>query len=206
MIFNILLVIHIICGTTALISALLAICIKKGAKLHRTSGRFFYYGMLGIFLTALPMSIIHPDLSLFFIALFSFHRAFTGLRFAVVRDQSKRQIDKIICIAMFLISIVMIFLGAFGFGVDNSQQIVLIAFGILSIIVARRELTYYRTENPNPKMRIAMHLSSMLGGTIAVITAFLVVNIQIEHEFIVFILPTVVLVPFIIYWNRKVLA
>ena len=56
------------------------------------------------------------------------------------------------------------------------------------------------------KQRIARHLTNMLAGTIAVITAVLVTNIHIEPVFILWILPTIVITPLIIWWNRKILG
>jgi len=45
----------------------------------------------------------------------------------------------------------------------------------------------------------------MMDGTIAVITAVLVVNVDIEPVWIWWVLPTALIVPFIVWWNRKVL-
>jgi len=42
----------------------------------------------------------------------------------------------------------------------------------------------------------------MMGGTIAVITAVLA---DIEPVWIWWVLPTALIVPFIVWWNRKVL-
>jgi hypothetical protein len=44
----------------------------------------------------------------------------------------------------------------------------------------------------------------MLGGTIAAVTAFTVVNVRIEPAFVVWLAPTVVLAPVIAYWTARV--
>ena len=77
-----LLPIHILAGIIALLAAAFAICSEKGKKIHITAGRTYYWGMVGIFLTALPMSIITSNVFLFLIAFFSFYLAFAGRRFA----------------------------------------------------------------------------------------------------------------------------
>ena len=63
-------------GTIALLAAAFAICSEKGKKIHINAGRTYYWGMAGIFLTALPMSIITSNVFLFLIAFFSFYLAF----------------------------------------------------------------------------------------------------------------------------------
>jgi hypothetical protein len=45
----------------------------------------------------------------------------------------------------------------------------------------------------------------MMGGTIAVITAVLVVNPPFEPEWIWWVLPTVLITPVIFWWNFKIL-
>jgi hypothetical protein len=46
----------------------------------------------------------------------------------------------------------------------------------------------------------------MLGGTIAVVTAVLVVNIEASPTWLWWVLPTFVITPMIAYWNRKVIS
>ena len=53
--------------------------------------------------------------------------------------------------------------------------------------------------------RIAKHLTNMMGGTIAVVTAVLVVNPPANPEWVWWILPTVLITPVITWWNKKVL-
>ena len=64
----------------------------------------------------------------------------------------------------------------------------------------------YRSKSAIGKKRIARHLTNMLAGTIAVITAVLVTNINIEPVFILWILPTIIITPIIFWWNRKILG
>ena len=45
----------------------------------------------------------------------------------------------------------------------------------------------------------------MMGGTIAVVTAVLVVNVNIEPQWIFWILPTLLITPIIAWWNWKVM-
>ena len=79
---EILLPIHIFAGIVALLCAALAVSSEKGKKLHVLSGRAYFWGMVTIFLTAIPMSIISNNIFLFLVAVFSFYLAFAGMRFA----------------------------------------------------------------------------------------------------------------------------
>ena len=54
------------------------------------------------------------------------------------------------------------------------------------------------------KERIEKHLTNMMGGTIAVITAVLVVNPPSDAEWVWWVLPTSLMVPVIFGWVRKV--
>jgi hypothetical protein len=44
----------------------------------------------------------------------------------------------------------------------------------------------------------------MMGATIAVLTASLVVNVRLEPGWLVWIAPTLVLTPFIAVWARRI--
>ena len=65
--FKILLFIHILAGTTGLVTGILNIVRKKGDKPHKKIGRLFLYGMIINGIAGLFMSIIHFNLFLFII-------------------------------------------------------------------------------------------------------------------------------------------
>ena len=102
-----------------------------------------------------------------------------------------------------LSGMVMCCLAIFYFINNNSQYITLIIFGFIAISLGYTDFRGYRNKSAIGKQRIARHLTNMLAGTIAVITAVLVTNIYIEPVFILWILPTIVITPIIFWWNRK---
>lgn len=77
---NVLLVLHIIAGSTALICGLLAIISAKGGVLHRRSGRVFFWSMVAVSLSALFIASIHSNVFLFQIGLFSLYMVHGGSR------------------------------------------------------------------------------------------------------------------------------
>jgi len=200
-----LLPIHILAGTIALLAAVFAICSEKGKKIHINAGRTYYWGMAGIFLTALPMSIITSNGFLFLIAFFSFYLAFAGRRFAQNRKGIASIVDWIAVGLMIAAGLGMWVLAVFYYIEINSQYITLTIFGFIAIALGYTDYKTYKQQEATGNKRIARHLTNMLAGTIAVVTAVLVVNIDMEPQWLPWILPTVILVPLIIWWNWKIM-
>ena len=198
---QILLPIHILGGTIALLSAIMAILSEKGKKIHVLSGRTFFWSMLTIFLTAIPMSIITSNIFLFLIAFFSFYFAFAGIRFARNRKGIATTSDWIAVGLMILSGVGMWTLAAVLFMNNNSMYIPLLVFGFGAIVLGYGDFKSHKNKTAIGKERIVRHLVSMIAGTIAVITAVLVVNVKIEPVWIWWVLPTVLIVPVII-WHR----
>jgi hypothetical protein len=200
-----LLPIHILAGTIALLAAAFAICSEKGKKIHITAGRTYYWGMAGIFLTALPMSIITGNVFLVLIAFFSFYLAFAGRRFAQNRKGIASIIDWIAVGLVISAGLGMWVLALFYYFENNFQYITLTIFGFIAVALGYTDYKTYKQQEATGKKRIARHLTNMLAGTIAVVTAVLVVNIDMEPQWLPWILPTVILVPLIIWWNWKIM-
>ena len=201
-----LLPIHIIAGTIALFCAAMSVLSEKGKKVHVLSGRTYFWGMATIFLTAIPMSIISSNIFLFLIAIFSFYLAFAGMRFARNRKGVATILDWIAICLMIFSGIGMWVLAVIYFLNSNTQYIVLLVFGFLSINLGYADFRSYKNNSATGKERISRHLTNMMGGTIAVITAVLVVNPPFEPEWVWWVLPTVVITPIISYWNKKTLT
>ena len=200
-----LLPIHILAGTIALLAAAFAICSEKGKKIHITAGRTYYWGMVSIFMTALPMSIITSNVFLFLIAFFSFYLAFAGRRFAQNRKGIASIVDWIAVGLMIAAGLSMWVLAVFYSIENNSQYITLAVFGFIAIALGYTDYKTYKQQEATGNKRIARHLTNMLAGTIAVVTAVLVVNVDMEPQWLPWILPTVILVPVISWWNWKVM-
>ena len=203
---GILLSIHILAGTIALLFAALAVSSEKGKKFHVLSGRAYFWSMVGIFLTAIPMSIINSNLFLFLIAIFSFYLAFAGMRFAKNRKGIATTIDWIAVSLMILSGLGMWALAVIYFINDNSQYITLLVFGFIALALGYGDYRSHKNKTAIGKERIAKHLTNMMAGTIAVVTAVLVVNVNIEPIWIWWLLPTAVITPIIFYWNKKTLS
>ena len=202
---QILLPIHILAGIIALLCAALAVSSEKGKRLHVLSGRTYFWCMATIFLTAIPMSIISNNIFLFLIAIFSFYLAFAGMRFARNRKGVATTLDWIAVSLMVLSGLGMWILAAIYFSNTNTQYIVLLIFGFLAIALGYADFKSHKNKSAIGKERISRHLTNMMGGTIAVVTAVLVVNPPFEPEWVWWVLPTVMITPLIFWWNSKIL-
>ena len=203
---EILLPIHITVGSIALLCAALALSTAKGKKIHVLSGKTYFWSMVIIFLTAIPMAIINGNVFLFLIAIFSFYLAFSGMRFARNRKGVPTYVDLIAVNFMLLSGIGMWILAIIYFMNSNSQFITLIVFGFLALSLGYGDFQTFKNQTAKGKERITKHLTNMMGGTIAVVTAVLVVNPPTNPEWVWWILPTVLITPLIFWWNKKVLS
>ena len=82
MAYILLLIIHIACGSIALLCVPVALLTAKGRANHVRAGRVYGVAMTGVFVTALPLAMITANLFLLLVAVFSFYMVFAGWRFA----------------------------------------------------------------------------------------------------------------------------
>jgi hypothetical protein len=204
MTYGLLLSLHIAAGAAALVTSSVAVARTKGSRAHVRSGRAFVVTMLIVFLTAVPMTVIKGDVFLLLIAVFTGCLVLTGWQRARNRSEAATAIDWAAAILMTstavaigVWSIVLLHRGS-GMGV------VLVVFAAIGGALAFSDLYILRRRGYRGPLRIATHLGRMLGGTIAALTAFTVVNVRIEPAFVPGLAPTVLLTPLIAYWIRRV--
>jgi hypothetical protein len=204
---SILLIVHIAAGFTALIAAAAATLSKVLDVAHRWhvySGRVFFWGMAVVFVTALPLAILRPNTFLFLIAFLSFYFAVAGMRYATNRRGTPRPLDWGSAGVMVLSGGIMVGFGAFLLARGDTNGITMIVLGAVGGVLSIADLRTLRRGGARGPERIAQHLTMMLGGTIATVTAFVVTNVDVQPEFIVWLAPTVVIAPLIFVWSRKV--
>ena len=88
----------------------------------------------------------------------------------------------------------------------NSQWITLIVFSLIACGLGISDFIALKNRNATGKQRIARHLTNMLAGTIATVTAVLVTNVTTEPIWVAWLAPTVVITPVIFYWNKRTLS
>ncbi len=208
-IYSVLLAVHITAGTVGLIAALLAVLNKAFDARHRWhvyTGSAFVIAMAIIFVTATAMSVLKLNIFLLLVGVFSFYMAFSGWRYARNRKGTPTQLDWTTTITMLVASVVMVFFAVYLFFIGSGNGIIIAVFGGISGLLAFYDYRSLRRGGLRGKERIIRHLILMLGGTIAALTAFTVVNINMQPAFIPWLAPTVLITPIIILWGRKIRA
>ena len=199
------LALHVAAGCAALAAAAIALATAKGGALHRRAGRVYVAAMFAIGATTLLLVAIRPNLFLLTIGLFSVYLVFTGWRAGIVRDGRPRPLDRVATAAMLAVGLGMIVLGAARtIGDAGHQGPVLLVFGAIGLVLALGDLRIGAARPVTGKRRIARHLTRMLAGTIATVTAAAVVNIHFLPALAVWLGPTVLMTPVISWWNVRV--
>ena len=190
---------HIVCGFTALVTGVVAIIATKGKLLHNRSGLLYFYSMLGVVVTALIISILKDNQFLLHLGFFTMYLIYSGYRSITHKSLVPSPLDWGIWLIGAVNGLWMIF----------TLDMILIVFGVISIINVSNDgkLFYQLYKNrPLPKMAwLRRHVGMMLGSYIATITAFVVVNVDYKPlPWLPWLLPTIVIVPVLIYWTRRI--
>ena len=200
----VLLVIHIAAGSAALAAVAAALLTVKGGPPHRRAGRVYAAAMGLVAVTALPLAVAASDALLSLVAVFSFYLVFAGWRFARNGSGVPQTVDWAAAAVMGLTGLAMWGYGAVLFVEGDGQWVTMAVFGFIALALSAVDLRYHRTRPRSPRQRIARHLTNMLSGTIATVTAVVVVNVNTRPAWLAWILPTVVITPLIVWWNRQV--
>lgn len=200
----ILLAIHIAAGSVALLTTAIALVTPKGERWHVLAGRIYAVGMTLVFVTAVPLAILGSSIFLLLIAFFSFYLVFAGWRFARNRQRRAHPVD---WAAVGILAVTG--LGMWGYAIiiglnGSSQWVTLLLFGGIALALSLADARFHQKQ-PGGARRVARHLTNMMAGTIATITAVTVVNVDMEPVWVPWILPTVVITPLIVWWNIRTL-
>lgn len=195
---QLLLGVHIAGGALCLITGFISLVIKKGGKVHRKSGKLFYYGMMAVALSALLLSIIKHIPFLLAVAVFSFYMNYFGYRALKTKTHQLQIADWTVVVLSMLAIVYMAY---------SMQPVLLVFGGILSVMILNTVKAHLGQDLSKPvikQQKIQTHISLMTGAYIATITAFLVVNVKsFEPGWLLWLLPTAVGVPVIVYFSRQ---
>ena len=200
---------HIAAGFIALVVAPLAMIAKKGGDAHRRWGKVFFYSMAVVAATAIIIGIVRPNVFLAMVAVFSFHLVATGYRSLYHKrlheGQKPATMDLVLQGTAGVING-----GLFIWGFTNmllgnrgSGTILFLVFGLIgSLMVWRNMQRFYSRANEKNEWLYA-HMTGFLGGYIATVSAFSVVNMTfIKPVVLQWLWPTLVGAPLIALWVR----
>ena len=191
------LVIHIISGTVALVSGLLAMGLFKRTQQHRKAGKLFFYAMTMIFATAVSLAAIKGLSFLLCIAFLSYYSAFRGVRaLKFLRGSSVRWYDGVAGVLVILCGMYLSLRGYRIFIVGNTEAAIIhLAFGGLTILLAIGGLLELIRSRKQKVNWFRVHKSAMGGALIATMTAFSVTALSFLPDIVAWLGPTIVLSP-----------
>ena len=191
------LVLHILSGYTALMCGAVAMSTVKGGKRHRKWGLVFYYSMIVVSATAIVMAFAKNIDFLLYIGIFVLYQNFGGRKALRNKSQIPDIIDWVILAIAFVNGVAMMY----------TMEIVLLVFGGITMVLVATDLRLYipalRGKKHPPKAWLSKHIGMMMGAYIGTLTAFLVVNVQFQPHWIVWLGPTIILVPLMRFWTVK---
>lgn len=199
-VFQAVLILHIICGTTGLLTGTTIMILQKGGKVHRNLGKVFFAGMTGVFVTSLYMSMVKSNWFLLCVGFFSFYLAASGYRVLNFKTSEayKRPIaavDHLLGTGGLAASVGLWILGAILWLKGDSFGIVPVVFGSISGYFAVRSYRLFFHPPTDKKQWIRSHAIRMTGAFVSTVTAFAVVNIQMDPNWVLWLLPAAILTP-----------
>ena len=85
LLFQIILIIHVIAGSLGLLNGTINILQKKGGKRHRQIGRLFVFFMITTGISSIILAILHPNNFLLIVGIFTIYLFGTGDRYMRLR-------------------------------------------------------------------------------------------------------------------------
>ncbi len=205
--FKIILIIHVVFGGIGLLAGTINIIRKKGDKPHLIVGKVFLFAMIINAFAGFTLSILHDNIFLLIVAVFSFYMVCTGQRILSLKNLLKNQkpatIDYFLTYGMLLFGVGFMLKGVYLLINHINFGIVCLVLGSISILMVRTDLKLFKGNTNKKNYWLLVHLQRMIGAYIAAVTAFIVTNDKYNLGIIGWLLPTVILVPLIVKWSRK---
>jgi len=201
---KILLAFHIAAGTISLVVAPIAMIVKKGGSQHRLWGKTYFFGMTVVAVTAIIISLFKNIPFLLMVAVFSYGPAANGYRNLFLKKlhagQKPQLLDWVINSTTLVFNTALIGFGLWLIIADkNNFGIVALVFGGIGCRGAYLETRKFYKTNIDKHYWLYAHIGGMSGAYIATVTAFFVVNVHFLPPLVVWLLPTAVGVPLILY-------
>ena len=192
--FKTLLGVHIAGGGTALIAGFIAMLNVKGGPVHRTAGKFYFWGMTVACVAALYLSIAHPNPFLLMVAVFSYQLVAIGYRSLYLKKLftgtvKPKPVDWLIGIVPALFNISIIIWGIYKITEGNNFGIIGIVFGAIGMMYAYNWLKQFFILHKEKQHWLFSHLQGFGAAYIASVTAFLVVNINFLPPLLIWLSP-----------------
>lgn len=190
-------------GLLAAVFAIFSRIIPAPHSVHVLSGQIFTIGMIGVGLTGLVIAVTKSSVFFLSLAFFVLYLAFVGWRYAKVRGGLNSTFDKGLSAINLSAFMAMIVVGGYMLSVGDGTGLLMAVFGTIGLLHAIIDIRGSFGAAITGRSRIAAHLSRMLGGTIAALTAFLLIQFESSSP-IVWLAPAALLTPVMLFWKALV--
>lgn len=193
---------HVGLGSLAFIVGVVPLFSKKGRPLHKNSGKIFYYSMTVSVAISLLVSVLpgHTSPSMLLIAVLSLYFLIGGKRSIQFKNpQHVFTLDRLLAITIITTATLIIGYSVF---IQQNHHPLRMVFGGLGIVFGALDLWLYRDVQSIKRFWLFLHLSKMIGGYTAAVTAFFVAQNVLSGYFNWFS-PTVIAIIYLIYWAIK---
>ena len=199
---NSLIVVHVLLGAVAFLVGGITLMSKKGSELHKRSGRLFYNSMVVSVALTLVVAVApnHISPTLFHIGILSLYFLIGGKRSISFKQAGHTfNFDRLIAVTVLLVSL---FIIAYSISEEGRVNPLRMVFGSIGAVFAGVDLWLFKRPDAIKKKWLLLHLSKMIGGYIAAVTAFFVAQNLLSGYFNWFV-PTFVGVAYLLYWCLK---
>ncbi len=198
--------IHIICGSTALILGIIALLVNKGKRIHKQVGKVFltlltvviFTGLLGVF-------VFGRNSFLLVVTALSGYYGFSGYRVIQTKSNEPNLLD--ICVAIISVSTVIFFLYYFKkIGMIWKPVVIYSTVGAILSIIAYDLLKYFIPKTKYKRLWFYEHIYKMIGAFIALLSAFsgtVFYAYQPYSQILPSVIGTILQIGFISYYYRK---
>lgn len=199
---NSLIVVHVLLGALAFVIGGITLISKKGSQLHKRSGRLFYNSMVVSVALTLVVATAPNHLSptLFHIGILSLYFLIGGKRSILFKQAGHVfTFDRLIAVTVLLVSLFII-----GYSISEGGRVnpLRMVFGSIGVVFSAIDLWVFKRAGAVKKRWLLLHLSKMVGGYTAAVTAFFVAQNLLSGYFNWFV-PTFIGVAYLLYWCLK---
>lgn len=203
-------IIHVLAGSFALISGILAIIFRNKLKFHKPVGKIYFWSMTVIFFTSTFMSLYKNNMFLLCIGFFTYYSCITAYRSLKLKklhvDQSPSNFDWFIEIVFGLVHIGFVCFAVYLLLYQKTTfGIISLVFGLIGLRGNQTTINRFRKKIIYKNYWLLAHIGGMLGSYIGALTAFLVNNNHVVPlpPIALWLGPTVFLAPLIAYELNK---
>ncbi|MBL7964388.1 MAG: DUF2306 domain-containing protein [Flavobacteriales bacterium] len=200
---------HLLAGSLALVAAPLALVVRKGGRWHRRWGRVFVYAMVVVCISAIWMAWHKANYLMILVAVFSLHLCGSGWRALYLKRLHKGQLATWVDWALHgtagLFNAGLLIWGVSGLLLKHDTSpfyIIFTVFGGIGSWMVVRQAGRFMKRAVDRDQWFFDHITGMLAGYIATVSAFSAVNIEFMPAALRWLWPTLVGTPAIVLTIR----